>query len=171
MWLIIISILYSVIRSLLNSNCILYDLSPYNFVSSYSLYTFNVLDVGVRHRLYVAMLVTSLFSHPPRSDFLNICFLLCGLYYILHFLRQHPPITVAARSKAWTVFARSNPGIGGSNPPQGMDVNVCVYSVFALPCVQVAALRRAYHSSKESYRLCKEVITELKKRPGALEGL
>jgi hypothetical protein len=41
-----------------------------------------------------------------------------------------------------------------SNPTQGTDV--CVrYSVFALPCVWVAALRRADHSSKESYRLCK----------------
>jgi hypothetical protein len=32
---------------------------------------------------------------------------------------------------------------------------VCVYSVFILSCVQVAALRRAEHSSKKSYRLCK----------------
>jgi hypothetical protein len=43
----------------------------------------------------------------------------------------------------------------GSNPSQGMDVCVCVYSVFVLSCVQVAAFRRADHSSKESYRLCK----------------
>jgi hypothetical protein len=40
------------------------------------------------------------------------------------------PITVAARSNAWNVFARSNTGIVGSNPTQGMDV--CVYSVFVL---------------------------------------
>jgi hypothetical protein len=33
---------------------------------------------------------------------------------------------------------------------------VCVFSVFVLFCVQVAALRRADHSSKESYRLCKK---------------
>jgi hypothetical protein len=45
------------------------------------------------------------------------------------------PITVAARSKAWTVFARSNTGIVGSNPTQGMDVYVWVYSVFVLSCV------------------------------------
>jgi hypothetical protein len=32
------------------------------------------------------------------------------------------PITVAVRSKAGTVFARSNAGIVGSNPTQGMDV-------------------------------------------------
>jgi hypothetical protein len=44
------------------------------------------------------------------------------------------PITVAARSKAWTVFARSNPGIIGSNPTGGMDVCVCVYSVCVVLC-------------------------------------
>jgi hypothetical protein len=37
-----------------------------------------------------------------------------------------------------------------------MDVCVCVCSVFVLSCVYVAALRRADHSSKESYRLCKK---------------
>jgi hypothetical protein len=36
------------------------------------------------------------------------------------------PMTVAARSKAWTVFARSNTGIVSSNPIQGMDVYVFV---------------------------------------------
>jgi hypothetical protein len=45
------------------------------------------------------------------------------------------PITVASRYKAWTVFARSNAGIMGSNPTHGMDVCVCVYSVFVLFCV------------------------------------
>jgi hypothetical protein len=39
------------------------------------------------------------------------------------------PITVAGRSKALTVFARSNTGIVGSNPTQ--DMNVCVYCVCA----------------------------------------
>jgi hypothetical protein len=33
---------------------------------------------------------------------------------------------------------------------------VCIYSVFVLSCMHVAALRRADNSSKESYRLCKE---------------
>jgi hypothetical protein len=33
-----------------------------------------------------------------------------------------PPVTVAERSKACTVFARSEAGIMGSNPTQGMDV-------------------------------------------------
>jgi hypothetical protein len=31
---------------------------------------------------------------------------------------------MAARSKAWTAFARLNAGILGSNPIQGMDVCV-----------------------------------------------
>jgi hypothetical protein len=33
---------------------------------------------------------------------------------------------------------------------------VCVYSVFVLFCVKVEVLRRADHSSKESYPLCKK---------------
>jgi hypothetical protein len=46
---------------------------------------------------------------------------------------ENRPITVAARSKAWTEFARSNAGIVGSNPIQVMDVCiVCIYSVFVL---------------------------------------
>jgi hypothetical protein len=46
-------------------------------------------------------------------------------------------------------------GVVGSNPIQGMDVCiVCVYSVFVLFCVQVAALRLADLPSKEAYRLC-----------------
>jgi hypothetical protein len=44
----------------------------------------------------------------------------------------------------------------GSNPTQDMVICVCVYSVFVLFCVQVAALRRAYLSSKESYHLSKK---------------
>jgi hypothetical protein len=43
----------------------------------------------------------------------------------------------------------------GSKPIQDMDVCVCVYSVFMFSYLQVAALRQAYHPSKESYHLCK----------------
>jgi hypothetical protein len=50
-------------------------------------------------------------------------------------LQMFQPITVAARSKPWTVVARSNAGIVGSNPTWGMDVCMCVYSVFVLSCV------------------------------------
>jgi hypothetical protein len=46
------------------------------------------------------------------------------------------PVTLAARSKARTVFARSNAGIMGWNPTQGMDVCiVCVYSACVVLCV------------------------------------
>jgi hypothetical protein len=45
-------------------------------------------------------------------------------------INNNVSFTVAARSKAWNVFARSNAGIVGSNPAQGMDV--CVDSVFLL---------------------------------------
>jgi hypothetical protein len=63
------------------------------------------------------------------------------------------PITVAARYKAWTVFARSDAGIVGLNPNQDMDICVCVYSMFVLCCVQVAALWRADPPSKEGVLL------------------
>jgi hypothetical protein len=36
-------------------------------------------------------------------------------------------------------------------------MSVYVYSSFVLSCMQVAALRRADHSSKESYRVCEPV--------------
>jgi hypothetical protein len=42
---------------------------------------------------------------------------------------ERRPITGAARSKAWTVFARSNTEIVGSNPTQVMDVSVCLFCV------------------------------------------
>jgi hypothetical protein len=65
----------------------------------------------------------------------------------------HSPITVAARSKTWTVSARSNAGIVGWISLEAWT-SVCVHSVFVLSCVSVAALRRADPPSKESYRLC-----------------
>jgi hypothetical protein len=46
--------------------------------------------------------------------------------------KSPPPITVAARSKAWTVFARSNARIMASYPTQGMDD-----SMFVLSCVSI----------------------------------
>jgi hypothetical protein len=43
------------------------------------------------------------------------------------------PVTVAKRSKAYTVFARSEAGIVCSNPTQGMDVwCLCVYVRFSV---------------------------------------
>jgi hypothetical protein len=45
------------------------------------------------------------------------------------------PITVAAQSKTWTVFDRSNAGIVGSNTTQGMDVCVRLLCVCVVLCV------------------------------------
>jgi hypothetical protein len=45
------------------------------------------------------------------------------------------PDTVAARSKARTVFVRSDAGIMGSNPTQGIDV--CVYAFILYLCCPV----------------------------------
>jgi hypothetical protein len=42
------------------------------------------------------------------------------------------PITVAARSTAWTVFACWNTGIVGSNPTEGIDVCVRIFCVCAV---------------------------------------
>jgi hypothetical protein len=49
-------------------------------------------------------------------------------------LGSHTPITVAARSKAWTVFARSNTGIVGSNSTQGMDVCMPLFCLCCSVC-------------------------------------
>jgi hypothetical protein len=42
---------------------------------------------------------------------------------------------VTARSKAWTVYVRSNAGIVGSNPTQGMNVFVRLFCVCVVLCV------------------------------------
>jgi hypothetical protein len=47
-----------------------------------------------------------------------MCFFMCFLGTLMILV----PVTVAERSKACTVFARSEAGIVGSNPTQGMDV-------------------------------------------------
>jgi hypothetical protein len=46
------------------------------------------------------------------------------------------PVTVAARSKAWTVFARSNAGILDSNTTQWMDVCVFLFCVCVVLCIR-----------------------------------
>jgi hypothetical protein len=63
------------------------------------------------------------------------------------------PITVAARSEAWTVFARSNAGIVSSNPTRGMDVSVrlfCLcFSVRRLqPCDRLIPVQETEKAAK-----------------------
>jgi hypothetical protein len=48
----------------------------------------------------------------------------------------------------------------GSNPTQGMVRCVYAFILFVLSCVEAVALRRADHSSKESYRLENDRETE-----------
>jgi hypothetical protein len=69
------------------------------------------------------------------------------------FLSAKSLVTVAERSKACTVFARSEAEIVGSNPNQGMDVLCLCVRAFFCVCVQVEALRRSDHPPKESYRM------------------
>jgi hypothetical protein len=79
------------------------------------------------------------------------------------------PIRVAGRSKAWTVFVRSNTGIVGSNPTRGMHVCMHLYCVCDVPCVGSGletswspvrcVLRNVYRNTK------------LRKRPGPKGGL
>jgi hypothetical protein len=51
--------------------------------------------------------------------------------------KNQMPITVAARSKAWTGFAHSNTGFVGSNPTWGMDVCVRLFCVCVVLCVGI----------------------------------
>jgi hypothetical protein len=68
------------------------------------------------------------------------------------------PVSIAERSKACTVYDRSNIGIAGSNSAWGMDVCPRV-SVLCCP-VSVEALRRTDLPSKESYQMCLYVARE-----------
>jgi hypothetical protein len=69
------------------------------------------------------------------------------------------PITVAASSKASTVFALSTTGTVGSNPTRGMDVCVRLFCVCVVLFVGTA-LQRADPPSEKSYRLCIHEETE-----------
>jgi hypothetical protein len=42
---------------------------------------------------------------------------------------------ISKTTKGLSVSARSNAGVVGSNPTQGMDICVCVYSVCVVLCV------------------------------------
>jgi hypothetical protein len=77
------------------------------------------------------------------------------------------PVTVAARSKAWTVFARSDYEIVGSSPTQGMDV-WCVYAfiLFVLSCDQ-----RRWGLDDGEYLMCINSIVEFKKSMVSLQIL
>jgi hypothetical protein len=55
----------------------------------------------------------------------SICMVIIYVLYIyiyIYIYNGSTPVTVAERSKACTIFARSEADIVGSNPSQGMDV-------------------------------------------------
>jgi hypothetical protein len=60
--------------------------------------------------------------------------LLISLFFFSRSHREPAPITVAARSKAWTLFVRCNTEIVGSNPSGSMDVCLRLFCVCVL-CV------------------------------------
>jgi hypothetical protein len=62
------------------------------------------------------------------------CVVLGHFFYILCLLVLSPPITVAARSRTWTVISRSNTGIVGSNSTRGMVVCIRLFCVCVLKC-------------------------------------
>jgi len=69
---------------------------------------------------------------------------------------------MAARSKANTVFDRSNTGIVVSNLARGVDICVCMCLRFSVLCclVQGVALRGADLPCKESSKMSK-IISEI----------
>jgi hypothetical protein len=76
--------------------------------------------------------VKGLTCHDPVSFFKAIRDTYRRFMYLQalnNFLRRviwEMPSTVAALSKAWNASARSNTGIVGSNPTQGMDACLCL---------------------------------------------
>jgi hypothetical protein len=69
----------------------------------------------------------------------QICFLIlmqcCTVTQLRSIHSTTQPITVAAQSRAWTVFALSNAGFVGSNPTRGMDVCMYLFCVCVVLCV------------------------------------
>jgi hypothetical protein len=64
----------------------------------------------------------------------NICYLLLVFYFTTLSVAQMP-ITVAAGSKTWIVFARLDAVIVGLNPTWGMEVCVLLFCVYVVRCV------------------------------------
>jgi hypothetical protein len=95
-----------------------------------------------------------------RLAALEHCHKVCIFDFYVGYIHRRL-ITVAARSKAWTVFSRSDTGIVGLNPTWGVDVCVRLFCVCAVLCAG-SGLTTGWCPPKESYRLCKK-IKKLKK--------
>jgi hypothetical protein len=82
---------------------------------------------------------------------------------------NNSPITVAAQSKVWTVFARSNTGVVGLNPTRGMDICVRLFCFCAVLCVS-RGLATDW-SPVQGVLPTVYRISKLKKRPKPNKGL
>jgi hypothetical protein len=78
-------------------------------------------------------------------------------------------ISAAAQSKAWTVFARSNAGVAGSNPTRGMDV--CVHLFCVSFVLYVGRGLATNWSPSQRFLVTVYRIKKLKKRPKPNKGL
>jgi hypothetical protein len=88
-------------------------------------------------------------SSPSLPCVLHVLHLiLLHLIKIIKSGDEYKPITVAAGSKAWTVFACSNTEAVGSNRTPRIDVRVHLF------CVCIVLYVVADPPSKEFYRLC-----------------
>jgi hypothetical protein len=79
--------------------------------------------------------VTFLSISSWKKKTFSFPFHMLGTVWLCQITEIIPPITLAPRSKIWTLFARSNAGIVGSNPTQGMDVCVRLFSICVVLCV------------------------------------
>jgi hypothetical protein len=95
------------------------------------------------------------------------CVMFCYLVNLL--LYSSLPVTVAARSKAWRLFARSNAGIVCSNPTRGMDVCVRLFCLCVVLCVGRGLVTDWSSVQGILPSLCK--IKKLKKWPRSSKGL
>jgi hypothetical protein len=106
-------------------------------------------------------------KHPELLKMYIALRVVIGWFYAIY--GRHIPITVAARSKAWTVFARSNAGIVGSNPNQGMDVCVRLFCVWFVLCVG-SGLAKGWSPVQGVLPIVYK-IKKLKKRPRSNKGM
>jgi hypothetical protein len=108
----------------------------------------------IRDKLFVVFLSGPADIHTCRDSDIKLGhdLLLRHFTFTIHYhlVRQ---ITVAARSNAWTAFARSNTGIVGSNPIWAMDVSVRFFCVCAVLC-SGSGLATGRSPFEESYNLC-----------------
>jgi hypothetical protein len=83
--------------------------------------------------------------------------------------RATVPLTVATRSKAWTVFACSNTGIVCSNPTQGINICVCLFCICVVlrACSGIATDWSPVEGVLQT--VCR--VRKLRKRPRSKKGL